>query len=102
MKSGLDSRRLSYFSALVAEGLGFATVVRGTSVSPCISSVPPRVWTPSEALVCDVLCGFVSLVLLSTFLGSSACASPVAACGWSWTYVVGLAERSASSPPLLL
>ena len=56
VKSGLDSRRLSYLSELVAEGLGFATVVHGTSISPCVSSVPLRVWTPSEALVCDVLC----------------------------------------------
>ena len=70
VKSGQDSRRLSYLSALVAEGLGFATVVHGTSVSPCISSIPLRVWTPSKALVCDVLYGSVSLVLLSTFLGS--------------------------------
>ena len=70
VKSGLDSRRLSYLSALVAEGLDFAAAVRGTSVSPCISSVPLRVWTPLEALVCDVLCGSASLVLLSAFLGS--------------------------------
>ena len=54
----------------MAEGLGFMTAVRGTSVSPCVSSVLLRVWTPSEALVCDILCGFVSLVLLSAFLGS--------------------------------
>ena len=70
VKFGLDSRRLSYLSALVAEGLGYATVVRFTSVSPCVSSIPLRVWDPSEALVCDVLCGSVSLVVLSTFLGS--------------------------------
>ena len=63
VKSGQDSRRLSYLSALVAEGLDFATAVRGTSVSPCVSSVPLRVWTPSEALVCDVLCGSASHVL---------------------------------------
>ena len=70
VKSGLDSRRLSYLSALVAEGLDFTVAVRGTSVSPCVSFVPLRVWTPLEALVCDVLCGSVSLVLLSAFLGS--------------------------------
>ena len=70
VKSGLDSRRLSYLSALVAEGLDFTAVVHSTSVSPCISSVPLKVWTPSEALVCDVLCGSTSLVLLSTFLAS--------------------------------
>ena len=63
VKSGLDSRRLSYLSALVAEGLGFAAVVRVTSVSPCVSSVPLRVWTPLETLVCDILCGSASLVL---------------------------------------
>ena len=78
VKSGQDNRQLSYLSALVAKGLGFATAVRGTSVSPCVSSVPLRVWTPSEALICDVLCGSTSLVLLSTFLGSRACASLVA------------------------
>ena len=70
VKFGLDSRRHSYLSALVAEGLGFATVVCGTSVSPYVSYVPLRVWTPSEALVCDVLYGSASLVLLSAFLGS--------------------------------
>ena len=70
VKSSMDSRRLSYLSALVAEGLGFAAVVRATSVSPCVSSVPLRVWTPSEALICDALCGSASLVLLSAFLGS--------------------------------
>ena len=70
VKFGLDNRRLSYLSALVAEGLGFATVVHVTSVSLCVSSVPLRVWTPSEALVCDILCGSASLVLLSAFLGS--------------------------------
>ena len=70
VKSGLDSRCLSYLSALMAEGLGFATVVRVTSVSPCVSSIPLRVWTLSEALVCDVLYGSASLVLLSVFLGS--------------------------------
>ena len=70
VKSSLDNRRLSYLSALVVEGLGFATTVRGISVSPCISSVPLRVWTPSKALVCDVLCGSTSLVHLSTFLES--------------------------------
>ena len=63
VKSSLDSRRLSYLSALMAEGLDFVTAVRSTSVSPCVSSVPLRVWTPSKALVCDVLCGSVSLVL---------------------------------------
>ena len=63
VKSILDSRRLSYLSALVAEGLDFAAAVRGTSISPCVSSVPLRVWTPSEALVCDVLYGSASLVL---------------------------------------
>ena len=63
VKSGQDSRRLSYLSALVIEGLDFATAVHGTLVSPCVSSVPLRVWTPSEALVCDVLCGSASLVL---------------------------------------
>ena len=66
VKSGQDSRRLSYLSALMAEGLGFTTAVCGTSVNPCVSSVPLKVWTPSEALVCDVLCGSTSLVLLST------------------------------------
>ena len=70
VKSNLDNRRLSYLSALVAEGLDFVAAVRGTSISPCISSVPLRVWTPLEALVCDVLCGSTSLVLLSAFLGS--------------------------------
>ena len=70
VKSDLDSRLLSYLSALVAEGLDFAAPVRGTSASPYVSSVPRRVWTPSEVLVCDILCGSVSLVLLSTFLGS--------------------------------
>ena len=70
VKSGQDSRRLSYLSALVAEGLDFAAAVRSTSINPCISSVPLRVWTPLEALVCDVLCGSASLVLLSAFLGS--------------------------------
>ena len=63
VKSSQDSRRLSYLSALVTEDLGFTTVVRSTSVSPYVSYVPLRVWTPSEALVCDVLCGSVSLVL---------------------------------------
>ena len=63
VKSGQDSRRPSYLSALMAEGLDFATVVHGTSVSPCISSVPLKVWTPLEALVCEVLCGSASLVL---------------------------------------
>ena len=69
-ESDQDSSQLFYLSALVAEGLDFTTMVRSTSVSPCISSVPLNVWTPSEALVCDVLCGSVSLVLLSTFLRS--------------------------------
>ena len=70
VKSSQDSRRLSYLSTLVAEGLGFATAIRSTSVSPRVSSVPLRIWTPSEALVCDVLCSSVSLVLLNTFLRS--------------------------------
>ena len=70
VKFGQDSRRLSYLSALVAEGLGFTVAVHGTSVSPGVSSVPLRVWTPSEALVCDVLYGSTNLVLLSPFLGS--------------------------------
>ena len=43
VKSDLDSRRLSYLSALMAEGLDFAIAVRGTSVSLCVSSVPLRV-----------------------------------------------------------
>ena len=63
VKSGLDNRRLSYLSALMAKGLDFAAAVHGTSVSPCVSSVPLRVWTISEVLVCDVLCGSESLVL---------------------------------------
>ena len=70
VKFGLDSRRLSYLSALVAEGLDFVAAIHDTSVSPCISSVSLRVWTPLEALVCDVLCGSANLVLLSTSLGS--------------------------------
>ena len=70
VKSGQDSRRLSYLIALAAEGLDFAAAVRGTLVSPYVSSVPLRVWTPSEALVCDVLYGSTSLVILSIFLGS--------------------------------
>ena len=70
VKSDLDSRQLSYLSALVAEGLDFAAVVRCTSASPCITFVPLRVWTPSEALVCDILCGSTSLVLLSAVLES--------------------------------
>ena len=70
VKSGQDNRRLSYLSALMAKGLGFAVAVHGTSVSPHISSIPLRVWTSSEALVCDVLYDFASIVLLSTFLGS--------------------------------
>ena len=43
VKSGLDSRRLSYLSALVAEGSDFVAAVCGTSVSLCISSIPLRV-----------------------------------------------------------
>ena len=39
VKSSLDSRRLSYLSALMAEGLGFAAVVRVTSVSLHVSSI---------------------------------------------------------------
>ena len=39
VESGQDSRRLSYLSALMAEGLGFATAVHGTSVSPYVSFV---------------------------------------------------------------
>ena len=63
VKSSQDSRRLSYLSALVAEGLDFATAVRGTSASLYVSSVLLRVWTPSEAMVYVVLCGSASLVL---------------------------------------
>ena len=48
----------------MAESLGFATAFHGTSVSPYVSSVPLRVWTPSEALVCDILCGSASLELV--------------------------------------